>query len=62
MERIIAAALGTSPATIWPNRYDDNGQPLPRSEQVQQSPRREQVAHGGDTASAAKSALNSLNC
>jgi len=28
MEAIIATALGLSPATIWPSRYDPTGQPI----------------------------------
>ena len=27
-ERIIAAKLGTTPQTIWPSRYNDEGMPL----------------------------------
>jgi Ner family transcriptional regulator len=30
VEAIIADALGLSPATIWPSRYDNEGKPLPR--------------------------------
>jgi Ner family transcriptional regulator len=28
MEAIVAAAIGLSPATIWPSRYDPGGQPI----------------------------------
>ncbi|HTW68954.1 MAG TPA: helix-turn-helix transcriptional regulator [Acetobacteraceae bacterium] len=28
IEAIIAQALDVSPATIWPSRYDDAGQPI----------------------------------
>lgn len=28
MEAIIAAAIGLTPATIWPSRYDSGGQPV----------------------------------
>lgn len=31
VERIVADALGTEPHTIWPSRYDGEGQPLPRA-------------------------------
>jgi Ner family transcriptional regulator len=31
MERIIAAALNLSPATIWPTRYDRDGRPKARA-------------------------------
>jgi Ner family transcriptional regulator len=31
MERLLAAALGVPPQTIWPSRYDDRGRPLPRA-------------------------------
>jgi Ner family transcriptional regulator len=31
VERILADALGTEPHAIWPSRYDDEGQPLPRT-------------------------------
>jgi Ner family transcriptional regulator len=31
MERVLAAALGVPPQTIWPSRYDDRGRPLPRA-------------------------------
>ena len=31
MERLVAAALGVAPQTIWPSRYDQNGRPLPRT-------------------------------
>lgn len=41
-ERIIAAALGLSPAEIWPSRYDDRGQPIrsPRGHRRGDSDRR----------------------
>jgi len=29
-ERRIAAAIGVSPAVIWPSRYYENGEPRPR--------------------------------
>jgi Ner family transcriptional regulator len=31
MERLVAAALGLQPQTIWPSRYDSEGRPLPRA-------------------------------
>jgi Ner family transcriptional regulator len=31
MEKIVAAALAVTPQEIWPSRYDNHGQPLPRS-------------------------------
>jgi Ner family transcriptional regulator len=31
MEKLIAEALGLTPAVIWPSRYDAQGQPRPRA-------------------------------
>lgn len=31
MERLIATAIGMQPQAIWPTRYDDRGEPLPRT-------------------------------
>jgi Ner family transcriptional regulator len=31
MERIVADALGVTPQTIWPSRYDDEGRPRKRA-------------------------------
>lgn len=31
IERLIAAAIGVVPHAIWPSRYDEEGNPLPRT-------------------------------
>lgn len=31
MELLLANALGVTPQTIWPSRYDREGRPLPRA-------------------------------
>jgi Ner family transcriptional regulator len=31
MELLLANALGLTPQTIWPSRYDPEGRPLPRA-------------------------------
>jgi Ner family transcriptional regulator len=31
LELLVAQALGLTPQSIWPSRYDENGNPMPRA-------------------------------
>ncbi|MGD9539049.1 MAG: helix-turn-helix domain-containing protein [Alphaproteobacteria bacterium] len=50
IEQIIADAIGVPPATIWPSRYDGNGEPLQRRRSKPSTRRRRRNVRSGRAA------------